>query len=419
MKLHHDSSFKAYIGIDWANSKHDICISELNSSEKEFSVLPHNVKSIEEWAQSLHRRFGSPIAVAVELSKGPIIYALQKYDFFVIFPVEPSILARYRKTFTPSGAKDDPTDAACAVELIQRYPERFKPLKVQSTEMRTLTLLVEQRRQFVDEVKRNTNRLRNALKQYYPQVLEWFDRIDTHIFCDFIATWPTLEKVKKARRNTLMKFFKQNRVNSLELIDWRIKSIKDSMPLTSDESVIIPHSMQAQVLITQLRVTLEGINQFDEAIEKVASKHVDYSLFRSLPGAGPHLAPRLLSAFGEQRERFQTASDLQKYSGIAPVTERSGQKEWVHWRWQCPKFLRQTFVELAGQTINKSFWAGEFYRQQRAKGCSYQSAVRALAYKWIRILFRCWKNRQPYDESTYLKALERRGSPLMKRLVEE
>ena len=377
------------------------------------------MKSIEEWAQSLHRRFGSPIAVAVELSKGPIIYALQKYDFFVIFPVEPSILARYRKTFTPSGAKDDPTDAACAVELIQRYPERFKPLKVQSTEMRTLTLLVEQRRQFVDEVKRNTNRLRNALKQYYPQVLEWFDRIDTHIFCDFIATWPTLEKVKKARRNTLMKFFKQNRVNSLELIDWRIKSIKDSMPLTSDESVIIPHSMQAQVLITQLRVTLEGINQFDEAIEKVASKHVDYSLFRSLPGAGPHLAPRLLSAFGEQRERFQTASDLQKYSGIAPVTERSGQKEWVHWRWQCPKFLRQTFVEWAGQTINKSFWAGEFYRQQRAKGCSYQSAVRALAYKWIRILFRCWKNRQPYDESTYLKALERRGSPLMKRLVEE
>jgi hypothetical protein len=95
------------------------------------------------------------------------------------------------------------------------------------------------------------------------------------------------------------------------------------------------------------------------------------------------------------------------------VTERSGKKHWVHWRWQCPTFLRQTFVEWAGQTINKSFWAGEFYRQQRAKGSTYQAAVRALAFKWIRILFRCWQTRTPYNEVVYLKALERRGSPLL------
>src|ERR1700687_2551681 len=108
------------------------------------------------------------------------------------------------------------------------------------------------------------------------------------------------------------------------------------------------------------------------------------NLSLSLPGAGPHLTPRLLAAFGEQRDRFKGADELQKYSGIAPVTERSGKKCWVHWRWQCPTFLRQTFVEWAGQTINKSFWAGAYYYQQRAKGSIYQAAVRALAFKWIR-----------------------------------
>lgn len=137
-----------------------------------------------------------------------------------------------------------------------------------------------------------------------------------------------------------------------------------------------------------------------------------------MPGAGPILAPRLLVAFGEQRERFQTAADIQKYSGIAPVTERSGKKCWVHWRWQCPTFFRQTFVEWAAQTINKSFWAGEFYRQQREKGSSHNAAVRALAFKWIRILFRCWKSGRSYDESLYLQALKRRGSPLVKQCPE-
>ena len=152
---------------------------------------------------------------------------------------------------------------------------------------------------------------------------------------------------------------------------------------------------------------------YDDEIAALAPLHPDYSLFSCLPGAGPHLAPRLLVAFGEQRERFASAAEVQTYAGIAPVTERSGQKSWIHWRWQCPTFLRQTFVEWAAQTINKSYWAVQYYYQQRAKGCSYQAAVRSLAFKWIRILYRCWVTRTPYDEAKYLKALKERGSPLL------
>ena len=197
------------------------------------------------------------------------------------------------------------------------------------------------------------------------------------------------------------------------VLERRLNAIKTASPLTLDEAVVFPHRLQALVYVEQLRVMLDAIKRFDIEIESVAKQHKDYALFTALPGAGPSLAPRLLVAFGEQRERYNSAADIQKYSGIAPVTERSGKKHWVHWRWQCPTFLRQTFVEWAAQTINKSFWAGEYYRQQRAKGSTYQAAVRALAFKWIRILFRCWQTQTSYDEVVYLKALERRGSPLL------
>ena len=407
------SCFTAFIGIDWADTKHDVCVQRAAGDTREFDVIPHQVEQIDEWVHALCQRFGSPMAVAVELSKGPIVYALQKYDCFVIFPINPSTLAKYREAFQPSRAKDDPTDAELAVDLILRHPERFKPLQPQSMGMRKLALLVEQRRQLVGDKIRITNRLRCALKQYYPQALEWFDHIDTPLFCEFLVRWPTLIQAKRARRNTLKLFFHQHNMRREQVLEERLTAIKKASPMTVDEAVIVPHRLQSLVFIAQLRVMLDAIKQFDKEIADVAKQHADYALFSALPGAGPSLAPRLLVAFGEQRERYKSAADLQKYSGVAPVTERSGKKQWVHWRWQCPTFLRQTFVEWASQTINKSFWAGEYYRQQRAKGCTYQAAVRSLAFKWIRILYRCWQTRIPYDEVAYLKALERRGSPLL------
>lgn len=411
-----NKSFTAFIGMDWADAKHDVCLQAAGDEGRDFCRLTHKVDAIDDWAQSLYRRFGGPIAVALELSKGPIVYALQKYDFFVIFPVNPSTLAKYREAFTPSGAKDDPSDAELALDLILRHADRFTPLNPQSVEMRTLVSLVEQRRRLVNDRVRITNRLRNTLKQYYPQALQWFDRIDTLLFCDFIERWPTLLQVKRARRTTLQCFFHQHNMRSACVLDARLNSIKSATPLTLDEAVITPNRLQALVLVDLLRATLAAIKRFDLEIAGLAPQHPDYALFDALPGAGASLAPRLLVAFGEQRDRFANAAEVQKYAGIAPVTERSGKKHWVHWRWQCSTFLRQTFVEWAAQTINKSFWAGVYYRQQRDKGCNHQAAVRALAFKWIRILYRCWQTQTPYNEAVYLKALKRRGSPLLNQI---
>jgi transposase len=414
MNTQSNDCFTAFVGIDWADTKHDICVQAAGSVERQFDCIQHKVNHIEQWVLDLHQRFGGPIAIAVELSKGPIVYALQKYDFLVIFPIHALTLARYRQAFSPSGAKDDPTDAECALELLLHHPDQFKPLHPQSATMRALATLVEQRRRWVSDRVRLTNRLRYALKQYYPQALDWFPRgVATPLFCDFISRWPTLMQVKKARKNTLLTFFHDHRLYRTQVLEKRLQAIREASPLTLDDAVIYPYKLQTLALVDQLRLILQTIKRYDQEIEEVASQHEDIGLFQSLPGAGESLAPRLLVAFGEQRDRFANAAELQKYAGIAPVLERSGKKTWVHWRWQCSRFLRQTFVEWAAQTINKSYWAGAYYRQQREKGCKRQVALRALAFKWIRILYHCWQTNKPYDESVYLKALARRGSPLL------
>ena len=419
MKPHINPTYAAYIGIDWADQKHDICLQAADADAREFTVLAHRPDAIEAWALSLKQRFqGQPIAICLELAKGPLVYALQKYDVLDVFPVNPSTLAKYRQAFTPSHAKDDPSDAQLQLELLMQHRDKLKALQPQGVEMRTLQCLVEQRRGLVDDRVRVSNQLTYALKQYYPQVLEWFKEKDTKVFCDFLSRWPTLKQARLARKATLVAFFHEHNVRYPNVIEARISAIKEATPLTDDVSVILPHQLLVQALVQQLRALLDAIERFDVQIATFAQSLPDYALFQVLPGAGPIYAPRLLAAFGEQRERYHSAAELQKYAGVAPVTERSGKKCWIHWRLQCPKFLRQTFVEWAAETIPRSFWAGAYYRQQREKGCSHQVAVRALAFKWIRILFRCWQTRTPYDESVYLNSLRRRGSPLLNSIGE-
>lgn len=418
MNTQSTTSFMAFVGIDWADRKHDFCLQAAASEQREFGTLDHSPEAIAKWAYSLRDRFGGPIAVCLELAKGPIVYALQRYEFIVIFPVHPSTLAQYRKAFVPSGAKDDPTDAEMALDILLLHPDKLKPIKLQSVAMRTLSTLVEERRCLVNDVTGITNRMTSTLKQYYPQVLDWFEDRDTVIFCDFLSRWPTLKQVKRARRSTLESFFHQHNGRRAHLVEERIQGIRAATALTEDESVIRPNSLVVQTLVEQLRILLQSIDRFDAEIDAVTKKLPDYELFAALPGAGHIQAPRLLVAFGEDRDRYANAAEIQRYSGVAPVVERSGNKCWVHWRLACPTFLRQTFVEWAGSTIPRSYWAGAYYQQQRKKGCSHRVAVRALAFKWIRIIYRCWKTRTPYDESVYLKALKNRGSPLLTNFSE-
>jgi transposase len=411
-------TFAAFVGLDWADATHDVCLQTARSATGEYFQLEHTPEAIDARVTTLRTRFhGQPVAICLELNKGPIVSALRQYDFLVLFPINPLTLARYREAFTPSRAKDDPTDAALQLELLLTHRDKLQPLQPQSPTMRALAQLVEHRRRVVGDTVRLTNRLTSTLKNYFPHVLHWFQEKDTAIFCDFLHRWPTLKAVQLARRATLETFFRAPHVRYAHVIAQRIQASKSATPLTTDAGVIVPHALLVQALVAQLRVTLQAIADVDTAIAQCAQNQPDFSLFQALPGAGPVFASRLLVAFGEQRERYAAAAERQKYAGIAPVTERSGKKSWVHWRLQCPKFLRQTFVAWAAASIRHAFWAQVYSQQQRDKGKTHQAAVRALAFTWIRILYRCWQERTPYDESVYLQALHHHGSSLIQNLA--
>jgi transposase len=412
------SPYTAYIGIDWADRKHDICLYDPNTQQFEFSVIGSQPEAIATWAEELRKRFNTgAIAICTEQKRGPLIYALCKYEFLVLYPIHAQTVAQYRKAFAPSRAKSDPGDAQLLVELLLKHNDKLQAWQPGSATLRSLQQLVENRRMLVAEKVRLTNRIIAALKGYYPQVLEWFEDKDTQVFCEFLTRYPSLKAAQAGSKAELEEVFRAHHVVQAKTINRRLEQIKQGIVLTEDAGIVEPLQLLVTALIAQLQVLLPSIATFDAKIEKLFESHPDAELFAALPGAGPQLAPRLLVAFGEERTRFQSAQDLLRYSGIAPVKESSGQKSWVHWRWSCPKFLRQTFVEWALQTRKHSFWAEAFYQMQRQKGKTHQGAVRALAFKWIRIVFRCWQERQPYDEVRYLMALKQKGSPLVQNLA--
>ncbi len=404
-----ETEFAAFVAIDWADQKHAWMLQVQGSSDREAGTVDHTPEAVEVWATELGLRFGGqPVAVALEQSRGPLVFMLAKYEHLVIFPVHPTTLANYRKSFRPSGAKDDPSDAGLLLDVLTLHRDKLRRLNPDTPETRTLQFLVEERRKLVHEKTRYSNRLTSHLKMYFPQTLEWFDEIGSHIAAEFLERWPTIEKLQRARPATIERFFIDHNSRNAERIAERLDQIRKAIPATNDMAVLVSCSTAVVAWAGLLKQVLAAITAYDEKIDMLAREHPDYTLMKSFPGAGAALTPRLIAALGSQRDRYETAFEIQCYSGIAPVVASSGKQRWVHWRWSCPKFLRQTFHEWALHSIALSQWAREYYDEQRAKGKRRNTAIRALAFKWIRILFRCWKDNKPYDEGAYQRAVASR-----------
>ncbi len=406
--------FTAFLAIDWADRRHVYAWEDAATGRRQTGSIEHTPEAVASWVAQLRQRFGGgPIALALEQSRGALLAMLTDYENLVIYPVNPATVAGMRRAFFPSGAKDDPPDAALLLDLLTRHRDRLRPLEPDTVEMRTLQFLVEERRQFVNEKTRQKNRLTAQLKLYFPQVLGWFDDIDTELVEEFLRRWPTLERLQRARPATVLRLLERHHSRSRRRNQQRFEAMREARPATRDETVVATARAAVGTLLGLIRVLREGIRELDEKIRQITARHQDFAVFDSFPAAGAALAPRLLAAFGTRRERYAEAAEPAAYSGIAPVTQRSGRHEVTRFRWAAPKFMRQSFHEFAAFSTRKSVWARAYYEQQRARGKSHHCAVRALAFKWIRILFRCWQKGTPYDEARYLQALARRGSPLV------
>jgi transposase len=401
----------AWIGLDWGDQKHSFAL-QTRAGQPETGTLEHSAENLHRWLKELEQRFGGrPVRLGIETSRGAVIAALLQYPWLEIYPINPVTSARYRNAFKPSGAKDDLPDALLCLELVRDHAAKLRRLEPQDPQTVKLAGLVAARRDLVDQRTTLLNQLTSLLKSYYPQALALLENLNTPMAVAFLRRWPELITLKAARTATLKRFFYQHNVRSEDLVTARLALIAQAVALTTEEARVSVAVLQLNALVDQLEVFQKHVARLDAQIKSAFAEHPDAFLFRDLPGAGPALAPRLCVAFGAERAAYPDPASLQKYAGIAPVREKSGCQLWTHWRWNAPRFLRQSFVEWAGQTVRHSEWARVYYQRMVKKGKKHAVIIRALAFKWIRILWKCWQQRTAYDEALYLKQLSHRKSP--------
>lgn len=410
-----DPPYAALIGLDWGDTSHAVALLDCASGKTESFTLAHSAEGVQAWLREVAQRFGSrPVAIALETSKGPLIHMFVEVEWLTVFPVHPATSARMRRAFSPSGAKDDAPDAQLLLELLVHHRSKLRPLFSDDAQTRRLGGLCELRRKSVGQRIHLANQLISTLKQYFPQALELAgDNLYSPMALEFLKRWPDLISLKACRENTVKAFYYKHNVRSPLAVEKRLKLIREATALTTDDAVVLVCTRQVARLIRLLAEVQKHIADDEKLIRQTFKEHPDADLFRDLPGAGPALAPRLLVAFGTDRSRFKSAAELQRYSGVAPVKEKSGGRSWVHWRWNASGFLRQSFVEWACQAARYCPWSRAYYDQQKKRGKSHWAIMRSLAFIWIRILWKCWQTRTPYNETRYLEALHKRNSSLL------
>jgi transposase len=401
--------------MDWADGEHDYVMLDPQGRIHRDSVQQSAeaiAKLLADWQQAFPN---VTVEVCLETSRGPLINILLEHPHVRIYPVNPNALANYRKAFAHGGGKNDPIDANLILQFLLHYREQLRPLKLNSPLTRELGLLCEDRRQLVEQRVVLAQQLKTLLKGYFPALLLLKP---AKIYADFIVLflqkYPTLAHAQTAGRAKLRKlFFGTGAKNKIED---RLNVLLNARPLSTDEVLLRSSTRRARAICGQLASLNQSIRTYNQDLKTLLEQHQDYRSIKSLPcGATSHA--RLIAALGDDRTRYGSAEELASATGIAPLTTQSGKMRYISSRWACSKFLRQTFHEFAGISINRSRWSKAYYQQQLGRGKSPNMAKRALAFKWIRIIYRCWQTGESYDEERYIARLRATHSPLAEQLT--
>ena len=221
----------AFMWIDRADKDHAICLQDDGESRVKHQAIEHSPESLNKWVGELHQRFGDgPIDVCLEQSKGSLINFLICHDLFVLYPINPKTLARFREAFRPSGAKDDQDDAQNLLNIIVSHRYKLTTWKPDDEVTRKINILARKRRDAVNQRTAFSNQLKAALKVYFPQALDLTSKdLSTPMSCDFLLKLPTLEAVKSAHSATIKLVYKSLHCFKTDLINERLQSIRQAL----------------------------------------------------------------------------------------------------------------------------------------------------------------------------------------------
>jgi transposase len=380
------------VGIDWAEEKHYVAVlNEEGKCVSEF-VVQQNGKGFNLLQEQLARL--TPVEINIERPDGLLVdwLVMQGYAVYV---TPPRVVASHR----PRSSKDDRNDARLLANLRRMQNEDCRLLARHSPIVQELLQRLRAFEQLQRQQLRATNQLRQVFKHYYPVMLHLFSDINTDIALAFVQAHPTPQAAQALTYDQLQAFLRGQGYNHMRQLDKLYQTLQTPMPTAA-----VSHGYQqhVQLLVPVIQLLNQQLTGIRRQISQTFMAHPEATWWRALPGAGELTAPRLLALVGDNRAVFSSCAALQALAGTVPVTRQSGKHKAVRFRWACVKALRKAIMDLARNSLAASGWARSYYYDQLERGHAEQRALRALANRWIRIIWTLWQRREPYDEARHV-----------------
>lgn len=408
------AAYAACIGLDWSSKEHVLCIHDNATGRESIRKVSDEPEALLVFLAELRELYSNrPVLLGLEATRASILPILLQQDFLCLVLINPKTSGQFRGMFRVSGVKSDAVDATYICRLIRTHPEELRLWKPHDPHTRHLAALAEKRRNLVTLRVEVANKLHAAVAASSPQLLRLLKcQLTVPMASQFLKRWPTLPQAQAAGVAKLRAFFYKNNVRTSATIEQRLHAMAQSKPLLISEQDTLPFELEIQALAEQLCHLHRAIDRFETALHKSYQEHPVAKILAEVPGAGPQLKPRLAACLGTHKDRFASAQELSCYTGIAPVHDTSGNSQRIMARRVRPLFLHQTWIEFANCSIRKPGWARSFYEAKSQEKLKHYEAIRALAFKWQRILFACWKSDQPYDQAKHLPNLQRKNPKL-------
>lgn len=397
-------STDVFAGLDWAVHTHAVCIIDASGTVRDRFEIAHDRQGLAELMRRL-ARFGARVRIAIERPSGLIVDALVEAGHQV-FPIHPNAVKASRPRYRSHGAKSDASDAYLLADLLRTDGHRWAALSPQSDSIRALRALVRSRDDLVTTRVALGNQLHSTLEAFWPGAACIFADITSPIGLAFLHRYPSPASAARLSEAQLLRFCRaqhySGRRSPAELLA-RLRAAAQALPskLTNKSMAHVVRSLVAVLypLVAQISGLTRRIEHFVESLP-------DGQIIMSFPRAGRVCAAQILAELGDVRERFSTFDQLAAEAGAVPVTYQSGKTRSVTFRWACNHRLRQAITCLADNSRHANAWAHGVYAAARARGCQHPHAIRILARAWLRVIWRAWTDRKPYDPKLHLGALK-------------
>jgi transposase len=394
-----DERARTLVGIDWGGEQHQVCVLDGRGRTLAQQRLSHDVAGLRALDHVLDG-FGQGLPVAVERSEGLLVEHLQSCGH-TVFPVSPRISARARERYRVAPVKDDVFDAFVLADTLRHEQAHWRPLAVPSPLLAEIRALTRDRDRLLGTQQATESQLRAILEAYHPAPVRLFSSVDRAITLSFVADYPTPATASRVKAARMGMFCRRNHYTGRVPAQVLAERLRANL-LSGAPGTVAGKAFSAQVFARLLRLLNDELAEYDDAIAAAVAEHPDAPIFASFPGVGPVLTAVLLAEIGEDRSRFPTAAVLLSEAGLAPVTRKSGRSRTVRFRYAANTRMREAAMWWAFNSLKTSPWAAAAFRQARdQRGQHYHRALRGLAARWTRILWRCWTFHTPYDPARH------------------